>query len=121
VFDTFTRDIDFAPNGSYFVINTTGAFGVGINTGTMCDTSSRWENRTGSNQQPTWITYTGGDTTYGVAVTGTAVYVGGHLRWQDNPCQGDQAGPARCPGKGSPRSTRSTACPSAGTRAGPGA
>ena len=100
MFDTFTRDIDFAPDGSYFVITTTGAFGGGSAVGTMCDTSSRWENRTAANQEPTWVTYTGGDTTYGVAVTGTAVYVGGHMRWQDNPYQGDQAGPGAVPREG---------------------
>ena len=101
VFDTFTRDLDWAPDGSYFVISTTGAFGGGVTVGTMCDTSSRWEaGRTGTGQQPTWVTYTGGDTTYGVAVTGSAVYLGGHMRWQDNPFQGDQAGPGAVPREG---------------------
>ncbi|MFV0460911.1 MAG: PKD domain-containing protein [Actinomycetales bacterium] len=94
VFDTFMRDVDVAPDGSYAVVTTTGAFAGGVGSGTLCDTSSRWELAgVGSGQQPTWATYTGGDTTYGVAVTGAAVYVAGHQRWQDNPYQGDRPGP----------------------------
>ena len=38
VFDTFTRDIDFSPDGSYFVVSTTGAFAGGAGSGTLCDT-----------------------------------------------------------------------------------
>ncbi|MEJ5946298.1 PKD domain-containing protein [Pseudokineococcus basanitobsidens] len=93
-FDTWTRDLDISPDGTYVVVSTTGAFGGGAGSGTLCDTTSRWElGRSGPGQQPTWIDYTGGDTSYGVAVTGAAVYVGGHMRWQNNPYQGDQAGP----------------------------
>jgi hypothetical protein len=101
VFDTFTRDIDISPDGSYFVISATGAFAGGAGSGTMCDSTSRWEtNSTGTNLQPTWMDYTGGDTTYGVAVAGGAVYVGGHMRWENNPFQGDQAGPGAVPREG---------------------
>ncbi len=99
VFDAFTRDIDFSPDGSYFVVSTTGAFAGGSGSGTMCDTVSRWETASTGND-PTWTDYTGGDTTYGVAVTGSAVYVGGHMRWQNNPFQGDQAGPGAVPREG---------------------
>ncbi len=91
-FDTFTRDIDISPNGSFFVLSTTGAFGGGGNGGGLCDTTARWEMGSTGND-PTWIGYTGGDTSYGVAVTGGVVYIGGHMRWQNNPFQGDQAGP----------------------------
>ena len=92
VFDTFMRDIDFSPDGSYFAVSTTGAFAGGAASGTLCDTVTRWETNSTGND-PTWADYTGGDTTYGVAVTGSAIYVGGHMRWQNNPFQGDQAGP----------------------------
>ena len=92
VFDTFTRDLDFAPDGSYFVVSATGAFAGGAGSGTLCDTTTRWETAS-TGADPSWTDYTGGDTTYGVSVTGTAVYVGGHMRWENNPYQGDQAGP----------------------------
>ena len=81
-FDTQMRDIDVAPNGSYFAVVTTGGF----SRGTLCDTATRWETSArGSNLQPTWVNYDGGDSFTGVAVTGAAVYVGGHNRWLNNP------------------------------------
>ena len=99
VFDTFMRDVDFSPDGTWFAVTTTGAFAGGAGSGTLCDTTTRWETASIGND-PTWANYTGGDTTYGVAVTGSAVYVGGHMRWQNNPFQGDQAGPGAVPRDG---------------------
>jgi hypothetical protein len=99
VFPTFMRDVDFSPDGSYFVVTTTGAFAGGANSGTLCDTITRWETGSTGND-PSWADYTGGDTTYGVAVTGSAVYIGGHFRWMNNPFQGDQAGPGAVPRSG---------------------
>jgi hypothetical protein len=90
VFDTYMRDIDISPDGGYFVVVTTGAY----HAGSLCDSSSRWETgATGPGQQPTWVDYTGGDTLYDVAITGTAVYVGGHQRWMNNSFAADRAGP----------------------------
>ena len=99
VFDTFMRDVDFSPDGSYFAVTATGAYAGGIFSGTLCDTTTRWETNSTGND-PTWADYTGGDTTYGVAVTGAAIYTGGHMRWQNNPYQGDQAGPGAVPREG---------------------
>ncbi len=93
------RDVDFSPDGSYFVVSTTGAFAGGAGSGTLCDTLTRWET-TSTGNDPTWAAYTGGDTSYGVAITGSAVYVGGHMRWFNNPFQGDQAGPGAVPREG---------------------
>ncbi|SDR68135.1 PKD domain-containing protein [Actinopolymorpha singaporensis] len=91
-FDSYMRDIDISPDGTYFVVTTTGAYSGGPPK--ACDTNSRFETRTrGTGITPTWAEYTGGDTTYAVAVTGAAVYVGGHFRWHNNPWAADKAGP----------------------------
>jgi len=85
------RDVDFSPDGSYFVTVATGALGP---PGALCDTAARWEtSRSGAGQQPTWIAATGNDSVYSVALTGSTVYVGGHFRWFNNPRGVDEAGP----------------------------
>jgi len=90
VFYTYMRDVEFSPDGSYFAIVTTGA----CMKDTLRDTASRWEtNPQTANRQPTWVNYTGGDSLFGVAVTGAAVYVGGHQRWMSNPHGCNEAGP----------------------------
>ncbi len=62
--------------------------GKGMNTdGTngLCDSASRWTTSdTGTNVKPVWVDYTGTDTLWSIAVTGTAIYVGGHERWVNN-------------------------------------
>lgn len=96
-YDSYIRDVDFAPDGSYFVITSTGAHFAG----TLCDTAARWEVAdTGDAVQPRWISDTGGDTLFSVAVTGAVVYVGGHQRWLNNPLAGDRAGAGAVPRPG---------------------
>ncbi|MGY1825712.1 MULTISPECIES: PKD domain-containing protein [unclassified Blastococcus] len=86
--DSYVREVDFAPDGSYFVVVTTG----GEYSGTLCDTAARWDvGTTGDDVQPAWVAETGGDTLHSTAVTGAAVYVGGHQRWLNNPHGSDQA------------------------------
>jgi len=88
-FDTYIRDVGFSPDGSYFVVATTGASAIGFGatptSGPLCDSSARFEtSATGSGIQPTSVDFVGGDTNYTVEITGTAVYLGGHERWQNN-------------------------------------
>ncbi|HET6876605.1 MAG TPA: PKD domain-containing protein [Jatrophihabitans sp.] len=96
-FDSYVRGVSFSPDGSYFVINATG----GGNPGTLCDATARFEtNLTDTAAQPTWVDETGGDTTWGVTLTDTVVYVGGHNRWNNNPLGVDQAKPGAVPRPG---------------------
>jgi PKD repeat protein len=96
-FDTYMRDVDISPDGSHFVVVTTGAY----NTTYLCDVAARWEtSATGSDLEPTWTNYSGGDTLTRVAVTNSAVYVGGHQRWMNNRYAGDQPGSGAVPREG---------------------
>ncbi|HEY7103552.1 MAG TPA: PKD domain-containing protein [Mycobacteriales bacterium] len=95
-YDSYIRDVDFSPDGSYFVIAATGG-----GNGTLCDTAARFEtNASGTDIQPTWVDYAGGDTVLSIAITGTAVYAGGHMRWMNNPNASDFAGRGSVPRPG---------------------
>jgi hypothetical protein len=88
--NTYMRSVKISPDGTYFIVGTTGAFRANR----LCDTVARWElNATGPNQHPTWVNWSGGDTTWSVGTSGEVVYVGGHFRWWNNPYAADNAGP----------------------------
>ncbi|MCC5576663.1 delta-60 repeat domain-containing protein [Microtetraspora sp. AC03309] len=92
VFPWYVRGLDVSPDGRYFVVVTTG--GPAPGTRKLCDSAARFEMYSrGDDIRPTWVNLTGGDSLYSVAVTGAAVYVGGHLRWLNNPKGSDTAGP----------------------------
>jgi hypothetical protein len=88
----YLRGVDWSPDGSYFVIVSSGG-PIGYPSKGFCDGAGRWEaSSKGAIAEPTWINWTGGDSLYSVAVSGSAVYVGGHHRWLDNPYGHDSAG-----------------------------
>ncbi|MEU8259784.1 malectin domain-containing carbohydrate-binding protein [Micromonospora sp. NPDC048999] len=93
-FDSYVRDVAFAPNGTYFVVVSTGA----PYAGTLCDAAARWDtSATGAGRQPTWVAYSGGDTFLSVGISEQAIYVGGHFRWLDNPMGRDRAAAGAVP------------------------
>jgi len=89
-FDTYLRQVKFSPDGSYFVVAATGRASSSIK---LCDSAARFETAGSGRHDPTWVQRTGGDSLYAVAVTGTAVYLGGHQRFLDNPYGSDTKGP----------------------------
>ncbi len=90
VFPSYVRDLAISPDGSYFVVSTSGTY---RGPASPCDTTARWEMNAGSDATASWIDSTGGDTTYAVEVGDGVVYTGGHARWQNNPFVADTAGP----------------------------
>jgi hypothetical protein len=96
-FETTMTDVQYAPNGNYFVVSSTGGYG-GFDRTTSgisgCDLVARFAaGSTARGTRPTWLDYTGGDTTWTIEVTDSVIYTGGHMRWQNNPDRGDNAGP----------------------------
>jgi Malectin domain/PKD domain len=103
-FDTYVEDVSFSPDGSYFAIAATGGGGISYNadgTRSLCDSVSRWSTTdTGTAVQPTWVDWTGNDSFWSVAVTGTAIYLGGHQRWLNNPNGSDSPAAGAIPRPG---------------------
>jgi hypothetical protein len=94
-FDSYVRDVAYSPDGSYFVVVTTGGGSVPTS---LCDTAARWESgATGAELQPTWASASGGDTILSVGISEKAVYVGGHMRWMNNALGKDLAGQGAIP------------------------
>lgn len=89
-YNTYLRGLDFAPNGGYLVVTTTGHH---ADPHSMCDAAARFNTAGTGDHQPVWVNRTGGNSLFSVAVTGAAVYVGGHEQWLDNPYGNKSAGP----------------------------
>jgi hypothetical protein len=96
-FETYLRGVDFAPDGSYFAVVSTGR---ASGPKRMCDTVARFNTAGTGAQSPVWVNHTGGDSLYTVSVTGPAVYVGGHQRWMNNPYGKESAGQGAVSRKG---------------------
>jgi hypothetical protein len=88
----YVRAIDFSPDGSFLVIGDTGYRGSPVTSASLCDAAARFPTAaTGTDVQPTWVNYAGGDSMYSVQVTGSVVYLGGHNRWLNNECGDNDA------------------------------
>jgi len=88
-FDSFMRDLDISEDGTFATFTTTGAYRAN----TSCDTVSRFELTTEQEGlNPTWVNMTGGDTSYAAEIHDGVVYVGGHMRWFNNPFAADRHG-----------------------------
>jgi hypothetical protein len=102
------RDVDFSPDGSFFVIVATGFIPQAGDEGTtLCDAAARFDSNVASPIRPVWINYTGGDTLHSVTVTTAAVYIQGHNRWVSSTGSG-------CNGSCVPRMGIAALAPSSG-------
>lgn len=93
VYDSYVKDVDLSPDGTWFAVATTGANG---GPGSPCDAVTRFETRSGAaDVRPTWVANTGGDTTWAVEADDGILYTGGHYQWQNNAygLNKDQPGP----------------------------
>jgi hypothetical protein len=81
----YLQGVDFSPTGDYFVVVSTGQIVAKASDKgwTVCDAAARFD--LDDPTRPAWINYTGGDSVWSVAATGSAVYVQGHFKWLDNP------------------------------------
>ncbi len=88
-FAHYIRGIDISPDGTYFAAVTTGANWLHPS----CDSMSRFDlGDYTANQQPEWVTQTGGDSFHSVLVTGAAIYGGGHQQYVNNPYNPNRCG-----------------------------
>lgn len=78
-FDSWIRQVRISPDGTYFVVVSTGAQSSPT---LLCDSAGRFD--VDGNGSPVWIANDGQDSIWSVAVTDAAVYVGGHFRWFNN-------------------------------------
>jgi hypothetical protein len=81
-FKAYLRQVKFSPDGSYIVVATTGGTSSPTN---ICDAAARFQTAGDGPHNPVWIQHTGGNSLFAVAITGAAVYLGGHQLYMDNP------------------------------------
>jgi hypothetical protein len=88
----YTRDVDWTPDGTGFVIDGSGG---NQQTGStlLCDSVSLWRPVDADGQQPVWVNESGGGTMHSVVATDRAIFVGGHFLWLNNEFGDNAAGP----------------------------
>jgi hypothetical protein len=116
-FPAYLRSVDYAPDGSWFVLGSTGG-----PAGRACDTAMRFN---GARNRPAWVDETCGDTIHSVHVTddGQHVLVGGHFKCigqtrgtQGSPGQFDRYGMAMLNADGTVSAWKSDKCRGVGAR-----
>ncbi len=99
-FDTDMTDVAYSPDGTYLAIVARGGPSHTTNSDgsrDLCDAVSRWSATATGTAKPTWVDYTGHDSLLSVAVTSSAIYVGGHQRWMNNSDGSDNAAEGAVP------------------------
>jgi beta-propeller uncharacterized protein DUF5122 len=81
-FQAYLRQVKFSPDGSYLVVAATGGTS---DPDKLCDAAARFDTAGSGPHNPVWVQHTGGNSLFAVAVTGAAVYLGGHQLYLDNP------------------------------------
>jgi len=81
-YQAYVRQVKFSPDGSYLVVVTTGGTS---DPNKVCDAAARFQTGGPGRHDPVWVQRTGGNTLLAVAITGAAVYLGGHQLYMDNP------------------------------------
>jgi hypothetical protein len=81
-FQAYLRQVKFSPDGSYIVVATTGGTS---GPDKVCDAAARFQTTGPGRHDPVWVQRTGGNSLFAVAITGAAVYLGGHQLYLDNP------------------------------------
>jgi hypothetical protein len=99
----YVRAAAWSPDGSTIYLADTGFQPWNWSSGSprigLCDSVSAFP-ATQSEVTHEWINYTGCDSLYSVAADASAVYVGGHERWADNPNGCNHQGPGAIPAPG---------------------
>jgi Domain of unknown function (DUF5122) beta-propeller len=81
-YQVYARQVKFSPDGSYLVVASTGGTSAPQK---LCDAAARFQADGAGRHNPVWVQHTGGNSLFAVAVTGAAVYLGGHQQYLDNP------------------------------------
>ncbi|MCU7729098.1 PKD domain containing protein [Actinoplanes sp. KI2] len=81
-FQAYLRQVKFSPDGTYIVVTTSGGTS---GRDKVCDAAVRFQTAGPGRHEPVWVQHTGGNSLSAVAITGVAVYLGGHQLYMDNP------------------------------------
>jgi hypothetical protein len=91
----YAKGVAWSPDSQSIYLADTGFKGA-----PLCDMAVKFSASASNMQQPIWTNVTGGDSLYAVAASTNDVYVGGHMRWLNNPQGHDSCGPGCVPRAG---------------------